>query len=404
MRAQQARRETVAPSRIKSILSQSVLAPEVADAVRLCGRAGIRVIMVTGDYGLTAQAIARRIGIPVTKVVTGEEVERLSAESLRRLSAEPGLLFARTSPAHKLAIVMALRAGGDVVAVTGDGVNDAPALRAADIGVAMGKRGSDVAKAAAVMVITDDNFASIVAAVRQGRAIYANMGKFVTYIFASNVPELVPFLAFVFLGIPLPLTVMQILAVDLGTDLLPALALGAEPPEPGIMDRPPRPRSERLLSWPLLARAYLFLGALEAAAAMAAFFFVLACGGWRYGEPLAAADPLYLAATAACFGAIVAMQVVNVFLCRHASRSAFDFGLFSNPLMLWGIAFELGLAAAIIYTPLGNEVFGTAPLDAVLWLFVLPFALAMLAAEEARKWVVRYRAARYHRAERSHPR
>ncbi|MEK7373352.1 MAG: HAD-IC family P-type ATPase, partial [candidate division NC10 bacterium] len=187
--------------------------PEVAEAVGLCRRAGIRVIMVTGDYGLTAQAIARRIGLPVTKVVTGEEVERLSAESLRRLSAEPGVLFARTSPAHKLAIVMALRAGGDVVAVTGDGVNDAPALRAADIGVAMGKRGSDVAKAAAVMVITDDNFASIVAAVRQGRAIYANMGKFVTYIFASNVPELVPFLAFVFLGIPLPLTVMQILAV-----------------------------------------------------------------------------------------------------------------------------------------------------------------------------------------------
>ena len=239
------------------------------------------------------------------------------------------------------------------------------------------------------MILLDDNFASIVAAIEEGRAVFDNIRKFLAYILTSNIPELVPYLAFALFRIPLPLTIMQILAVDLGTDMLPALALGAERPAPGGMARPPRPRSERLLSWPLLARAY-------------SFFFVLARGGWRYGEPLAAADPLYLAATAACFGAIVAMQVVNVFLCRHASRSAFDFGLFSNPLMLWGIAFEVGLAAAIIYTPFGNEVFGTAPLDAVLWLFVLPFALAMLAAEEARKWVVRYRAARYHRAERSH--
>ncbi|HEU5393176.1 MAG TPA: cation-transporting P-type ATPase, partial [Candidatus Methylomirabilis sp.] len=247
--------------------------PEVREAVALCRRAGIRVVMITGDYGLTARAIARQIGLPGEKVVTGEEVERLSPEALRQLVAEPGVLFARTSPAHKLAIVSGLKALGEVVAVTGDGVNDAPALKAADIGVAMGRRGSEVAKEAAVMVITDDNFASIVSAVRQGRAIYANMGKFVTYIFASNVPELVPFLAFVFLGIPLPLTLMQILAVDLGTDLLPALALGAEPPEPGLMDRSPRPRTQRLLGAGRLLRAYAFLGVVEAVLALLAFFW-----------------------------------------------------------------------------------------------------------------------------------
>ena len=182
---------------------------------------------------------------------------------------------------------------------------------------------------------------------------------------------------------------MQILAVDLGTDMLPALALGAERPAPGVMQRPPRPRSERLLSWRLLARAYLFLGGLEAAAAMAAFFFVLDRGGWIYGEPLAATAPLYLAATTACFAAIVVAQIVNVFLCRDDKRSVFAGGQRNNPLILWGIAFELILAAIIIYTPLGNQIFGTAPLDAGAWLFMLPLALAMLASEELRKWFVR---------------
>jgi magnesium-transporting ATPase (P-type) len=363
--------------------------PEVAEAIVLCGRAGIRVVMITGDYGLTAQAIARQIGLPVEKVVTGEEVERLSPEALRRLLAEPGVLFARTSPAHKLAIVSGLKAQGEVVAVTGDGVNDAPALKAADIGVAMGQRGSEVAREAADMVITDDNFASIVSAIRQGRAIYANMGKFVTYIFASNVPELVPFLAFVLLGIPLPLTVMQILAVDLGTDMLPALALGAERPEPGVMDRPPRPRSQRLLGASRLLRAYAFLGVAEAALSLLAFFWTYWVAGWRPGLPMAAAGDLYRRATTMTLAGIVAAQVGNAFACRTDRESVFRVGLFSNRLVLLGIAAEIGILVGLILVPPLRDVFGLAPLGVAEWGLLLLFPPAMLVLEETRKWVVR---------------
>jgi calcium-translocating P-type ATPase len=365
--------------------------PEVKEAVALCQRAGIRVVMITGDYGLTAQAIARQIGLQVEKVITGEELEALSPAALRGLLSEPGVLFARTSPAHKLAIVSGLKTLGEVVAVTGDGVNDAPALKAADIGVAMGKRGSDVAKEAAVMVITDDNFASIVAAVRQGRAIYANMGKFVTYIFASNVPELVPFLALVFLRIPLPLTVMQILAVDLGTDLLPALALGAEPPEPGVMDRPPRPKSQRLLGAGRLFRAYGFLGVAEAALSLLAFFWTYRQAGWRPGLPMVATGELYRRATTMTLAGIVATQVGNVFACRTDRESVFRVGLFSNRLVLLGIAAEVGILAILILVPPFPSVFGLAPLHLAEWKLLLLFPPAMLLLEEGRKWIVRLR-------------
>jgi calcium-translocating P-type ATPase len=363
--------------------------PEVSEAVALCRRAGIRVVMITGDYGLTAQAIARQIGLPVEKVVTGEEMERLSPEALRGLLREPGVLFARTSPAHKLAIVSGLKALGEVVAVTGDGVNDAPALKAADIGVAMGQRGSDVAKEAAEMVITDDNFASIVTAIRHGRATYANMGKFISYIFASNVPELVPFLAFVFLSIPLPLTVMQILAVDLGTDLLPALALGAEPPEPGVMDRPPRPKGQRLLSPCRLVHAYAFLGVAEATLSLLAFFWTYRVAGWRPGLPMAAAGDLYRRATTMTLAGIVATQVGNVFACRTDRESVFRVGFFGNRLVFAGIAAEIGVLLGLILLPPFQSVFGLAPLAFAEWGILLAFPPIVLGLEEARKWLLR---------------
>jgi Ca2+-transporting ATPase len=364
--------------------------PEVKDAVALCRRAGVRVVMMTGDYGLTAQAIARQLGLPVDKVVTGEELDRLPPPALADLIAQPNVLFARVSPAHKLSIVSTLEALREVVAVTGDGVNDAPALKAADIGVAMGRRGSDVAKEAAEMVITDDNFASIVAAIRQGRATWDNMGKFVTYIFASNVPELVPFLAFVLLGIPLPLTVMQILAVDLGTDLLPALALGAEEPEPGVMDRSPRARDERLLGPARLLRAYAFLGVAEAALSLLAFFWVYWLAGWRPGLPMAADGELYRRATTMTLAGIVAAQIGNVFACRTDRDSLFRIGVTSNRLVLVGIAAEVGILLGLMFVPPFPSVFGLVPPSFREWQLLLLFPPAMLALEEARKWCVRW--------------
>ncbi len=363
--------------------------PEVSDAIALCRRAGIRVLMVTGDYGLTAQAIGRQIGLQVDKVITGGELDRLTAQALRPLVAEPGVVFTRTSPAHKLAIVSALRAAGEIVAVTGDGVNDAPALKAADIGVAMGKRGSEVAKESAVMVITDDNFASIVTAVRQGRAIYANIGKFVTYIFTHNFAELVAFLAFVFLRIPLPLTVMQVLAIDLGTDLLPALALGAEPPEPGVMDRPPRDRSKRLLGPRRLLHAYGFLGSAEAVFALGAFFWTYWLAGWRPGLPMAGQGELYHRATTMTLSAIVASQVGNVLACRTDRESVFRAGLFSNPLVFAGIGAEIVLLLVLILVPPFPQVFGLAPLAFPEWGVLALLPPAMLLLEEGRKWAVR---------------
>jgi magnesium-transporting ATPase (P-type) len=253
----------------------------------------------------------------------------------------------------------------------------------------MGITGTDVARESAHMILLDDNFASIVAAVEEGRAVYDNIRKFLTYILTSNVPEIVPYLAFVLFKIPLPLTIIQILVVDLGTDMLPALALGAERPEAQVMRRPPRSPTERLLSWPLLARAYLWLGLLEAAAAMAAFFFVLRGAGWNYGEMLPANDPIYLQATTACLSAIIVMQVVNVYLCRSDRGSAFTWGVFLNRMILLGIAVEIALILLIDYTPWGNSLFGTAPIALDVWLYVVPFAFAMLLFEELRKALVR---------------
>jgi magnesium-transporting ATPase (P-type) len=253
----------------------------------------------------------------------------------------------------------------------------------------MGISGTDVAKESADIILLDDNFATIVAAIEEGRAVFDNLRKFLTYILTSNIPEMVPYLAFVLFRIPLPLTIIQILAVDLGTDMLPALALGAEKPDPDTMRRPPRLRSERLLDWESLLRAYLFLGPLEAIAAMAAFFFVLHGGAWQYGNVLGSHANLYLQATTACLSAIIAMQVVNVFLCRHPTLSAFSRGHRRNRLIWYGIGFELLLLLLIDYTSWGNALFGTAPIAAEVWLFIIPFAPGMLLLEELRKAVVR---------------
>ena len=363
--------------------------PEVPDAIQKCHEAGIKVIMVTGDHPHTALAIGRQIGqiqsdTPV--IITGEQLRRLSETQLRLALDAPDIIFARVGADQKMRIVSALKKMNHIVAVTGDGVNDAPALKMADIGIAMGIMGTDVAKESADMILLDDNFASIVAAIEEGRAVYDNIRKFLSYILTSAVPELVPYLFFALFNIPLPLTIIQILAVDLGTDMLPALGLGANPPAQGIMTRPPKGRNERLLNWPLLLRAYLFLGLLEASAAMTAYYLVLHNGGWAWGEALGIHDTLYQEATTACLASIIIMQIVNVFLCKTPDRTLFGSAIFSNRLILWGVTLEIILILVIIYTPWGQMIFGTAPIPLSIWLFMLPFGAAMLLLEEVRKW------------------
>ncbi|WP_449244573.1 HAD-IC family P-type ATPase [Desulfobacca acetoxidans] len=361
--------------------------PEVSEAIDRCHKAGIRIVMITGDFGGTAGAVASEIGMQLGKaaILTGEEVSRLSEVQLRGLLKRSGdKVFARISPQEKLRIVAALLNLGEIVAVTGDGVNDGPALKAADIGVAMGQRGTEVSKEAASIVLTDDNFATIVAAIEEGRAVYANIKKFITYIFNSNIPEAVPFVLFVLLGIPLPLNIMQILAVDLGTDLLPGLALGVEPPEPGIMNRPPRSRRDRLIDWPL-ARRFTFLGLLNAAAALCAFFFVYLSAGWRPGLEMAASGPLYERATTMCLAGIIASQIGNGLAIRTDRESVFKVGLFSNRLLIGGIVSEVLILLALSYLPLLQGIFGTAPLTGKDLMFLLSFPPVMLLAEELRK-------------------
>ena len=367
--------------------------PEVADAVAHCRAAGIRIMVVTGDYGPTAAEIARRVGIATegSTVITGDELAKLSEHELDEILRQgKELVFARTSPEAKLRIADALRAQGQIVAMTGDGVNDAPALRRADIGVAMGRSGTDVAREAATMILTDDNFATIVAAIAAGRRVYENVRKFVLYIFAHATPEVVPFLLFALAGgaIPLPLTVLQILAIDLGTEILPALALGREPAEGGLMERPPRPRTESVIAKAMLFRAWVFLGLIEAALVLSGFFFVLLRAGWSPRDPVGSGSPLhhaYLVATTMTFAGIVACQIGTALAARTDRASLRSVGFFSNPLLLWGLASEIVFIAALIYLPPLHSVFGTAPLSGAELAFLAPFPLIVWGSDELRR-------------------
>jgi Ca2+-transporting ATPase len=374
---------------------------QVEDAIAQCHQAGITVTMITGDYGLTAEAIALNIGMVKGKarVVTGEELGHLSEAQLRQLihDNQNQLIFARVMPEQKLRIVQAYESIGHVVAVTGDGVNDSPALRAANIGIAMGMSGTDVAREAADIVLLDDNFATIVSAIGQGRAVYQNIRKFMTYILASNVAEIIPFLAMVIFKIPPALVVLQILAIDLGTDMIPALALGAEKPEQGIMKQPPRKKSQSLLDLSLLARAYGFLGLIEAVLGMSVFLLVW----WSYGYSFAdlqavssailahTADPatraIYQQATTATLVTIVACQDGNVFACRSERTSIFALGFFSNRLIWFGIVTEWILILSIIFLQPLENIFATAPIAIWQWLLLLICPPILLGAEELRK-------------------
>jgi calcium-translocating P-type ATPase len=371
--------------------------PEVADAVARCRRAGIRIIVVTGDHALTATAIAREVGIVEAEptVISGTELDAMPQRDRDALLHNaPELIVARSNPETKLHIVDALRAEGHTVAMTGDGVNDAPALRRADIGVAMGVSGTDVAREAATMVLTDDNFASIVAAVEEGRVVYDNIRKFITYIFVHAIPEIVPFVIYAVAGgaIPLPLTALQILAIDLGTDTVPALALGREPAEPGTMDRAPRPREAGIISRAMLARAWLRLGVLEALLVTGGYFLVLLAAGWSPGDPTDTGTPLhhaYLQATTMTWAGIVACQMGAAFAVRTSHTSLRQVGVLSNRHLLRGVAFALVFAAVIIYAPPLQSIFKTAALPARDLLVLACFPLIVWGSDELWRWRAR---------------
>ncbi|MFJ3235282.1 cation-translocating P-type ATPase [Streptomyces sp. NPDC086787] len=368
--------------------------PEVRDAVNACRRAGIRIVMVTGDHPLTAEAVARRVGIvrePAPAVATGTQLDTLDDNGLDALLADSSeLLLCRVSPEHKMRVVTALQRRGEVVAVTGDGANDAPALKHADIGVAMGASGTDVAREAAVMVLLDDSFASISTAVGLGRSVYRNIRKFLIYLFSHNIAELVPILAATFAGFPLvPITAVQILAIDLGSDVLPALALGAEPMEPDVMNSPPRPRHERLFSTSVMGRI-LFLGGIQSLGVCAVFFWHIHASGIPYAD-FTKNDPVYREAITIVQAGIVVSQFFNALAVRTDRQSVFRAGLLTNPWLLAAGCFGIGLMVAISYAPPLQALFHTAPLAPADWAVLAAFGALLLAAEELRKWALRRR-------------
>lgn len=357
---------------------------DVHAAVAACRSAGIKLAMVTGDHIGTATAIAREVGLLRDgPVLEGSDLPADDA-ALGELVDRDGVVIARVTPEDKLRIARALHARGHVVAMTGDGVNDGPALREADIGIAMGRSGSDVAREAADVVLLDDNFATIVAAIELGRATFANIRRFLTYHLTDNVAELTPFLFWALSGgeIPLALTVLQILALDIGTDLLPALALGAEPPSRTTMRK--RPSTGALIDRGVLGRVFGVLGPAEAAVEMAAFFVVLGLAGWTLGaEPSA---QTLAAASGAAFAAVVLGQLGNAFACRSETRWAGALRMTGNPMLLWAVAVEIVLLVVFLSPPLAGLLGGSSPALAG-WAVVLAAPVVVVLADAAAKAV-----------------
>ncbi len=355
---------------------------EVEAAVAACRSAGIRPLMITGDHVLTGLAIARALGIAgaADRALDGRELEQLDDAALCAQLPRVAV-FARVQPAQKLRIVQALQARGEVVAMTGDGVNDAPALARADVGLAMGITGTEVAKSAARIVITDDDFATIVAAVEQGRVVYANLKKVILYLFATSADEVVLLLLALAAGLPLPLAAVQILWINIVTEGTLTVNLVLDPPEGDELRRPPVPRDDRLLDAPMLARAALM--ALTAAATAFGWF------AWRLGEGVAIEQ-----VRTEVFTLVAVSQWFNVLNCRSTTRSVLGGGRPRNRWLAWGLALSVLLQAAVLYLPALNAWFHTVPLPPAALLPLVALASSVLFAEELRKLLARRRAAR----------
>lgn len=398
--------------------------PEVSEALQRCKQAGIRIVMITGDYGLTALSMAQRVGIleeapsPASppRIVTGAEVESMHEDELHDL-LDGEVLFARMAPEHKLRLVAAFQQRGEVVAMTGDGVNDAPALRKADIGVAMGMSGVEVARQAADIILADDNFAHLADAIAEGRSVYENLRKFIVYIFSSNVPEIFPFILTALTNLPLALTVRQILAIDLGTDLLPGLALGAEKPEPDIMQRPPRSKAQRLIDGQVLRRAFLWLGLIETLLAYSGFLLVyilfqpdrfpaLAALTERIQALLPVAESLApdaarLLAVSVFHTGVVMAQAGNAFACRTATHHGRALGWFSNPFLWGSVVVEVLIILALIYTPPLASAFDHVQIPAFLWYWLASYPFILYGLDTLRKRLAHWHPFNHRRGKRA---
>jgi magnesium-transporting ATPase (P-type) len=358
---------------------------DVAEAIASCRDAGLRVAMVTGDHPATAAAVARAVGLAFDDrpVLLGDELpedDQVLAATIDR----DGIVLARISPEQKLRIARALRSRGHVVAMTGDGVNDGPALQEADIGVAMGRSGTDVAREASDLVLLDDHFGTIVTAIEHGRATFDNVRRFLTYHLTDNVAELTPFLVWALSGgsFPLALTVMQILVLDLATDTFSAVALGAERPAHGTLGSPPV--AGRLLDRTVAVRAFGVAGPTEALLEMAAFVATFFAAGWRLGDPFPGGTDLAMASGAA-FAVVVLAQTANAFACRSATEPPWRLGWFSNRLLVIGASIELLLAALFLFWPVLQGPLDHRPPGGVGWVLAFLSIPAVLMADAAFK-------------------
>ena len=358
---------------------------EVKEALSKCYSAGIRTIMITGDNAITAAAIGRDIGLKYDDVLTGDDVSKLSDEELRDKLENKTYIFARMASNQKLKIADALQKNGEVVAMTGDGVNDAPSLKKADIGISMGS-GTDVAKESSDMVLLDDNFNSIVSAIEEGRTVYFNIKKFVTYILSSNVPEIVPYILSFFLKIPNPLSVIQILSIDLGSDMLPGLGIGSEKPEKNIMKRKPVAKDEKILDWEVFKRGYFFIGVIEASAAMFAFSTFLVTHGWQYGD-VELNDKVFhaQAMTMTLLGAVTS-QMANMWTLRSWDFNIWTLSWHSNRMLLFAFGAISIWIWALLNVEAVQKIFNTAHIPlADLWILV-PFPILILVFHETYKY------------------
>ena len=346
---------------------------EIKDAIELCRKAGIRVIMLTGDQRTTAKAIGIQIGLidKDDKVITGMDIMGLSEMEFDNLVKEVNI-FARISPSDKIKIVDSLKKYGNVVAMTGDGVNDAPALKKADIGIAMGITGTDVSKEASDMILLDDNFASIVNAVEEGRGIYDNIKKFVEYLLSSNLGEILVIFVAILIGMPLPLIAIHILWINLATDGLPALALSVDPAEPGIMERKPRKKDSKIFSKNIVLRM-MAVGIIMCIGTLALFKFYDPINNLVYAQTIA-------------FSTLMMFQMFNVLNCRSEKNSLFKIGVFSNRYLIGAIVISILLQVMVIYTPLAT-FFKTIPLSLIDWAYVVLMSSTVLIFGETIKLI-----------------